>query len=114
MATNEFSVTGTILRVATPIFNRITLYGYVYGVGGVAVQGAEVTLSLAASPQANGNTAIGRETLTVTTNADGYWEMNPVAGAYAVLTCTTVGYSRKGILPASGALNWLDFAKANT
>ena len=105
------SMTLSQSRPALPVVPKVTVFGWVLRPDYTPVVGAEVKLRLLNTPQlAAGGGGLTRFEITVLTDAEGRFEMYPVGGITAYLTCESVGYSRKGRLPNGGSLNWKDLA----
>lgn len=104
-------ITMSSARPALPTAPRLTLFGWVLRADLTPVVGAEVKLRILTTPQiVAGGAGLSKFDLLATTDAEGRFELYPIAGVDIMLTCEQVGYSRKGRLPGSGSLNWKDFA----
>lgn len=106
------SMTLSQARPALPVVPKVTVFGWVLRPDFVPVPEAEVKLRLLNTPQmSNGGGGLTRFEITAFTDAEGRFELYPIGGITALLTCEATGYSRKGVLPLSGSLNWANFAK---
>lgn len=106
------SITVTSVTPALPTIPKITLFGWVTRPDHVPVAGAEVKLRLLNTPQiTDGGAGLTRFEMIAVTDASGRFEMFPIGGITALVTCDATSYSRRGVLPRNGSLNWRDFAK---
>jgi hypothetical protein len=109
--TTTLAMTLTQSTPALPVVPKITVFGWVLRPDYTPVPGTEVKLRLLNTPQMSaGGGSLTRYEMTALTDQDGKFELYPVAGMNALLTCEATGYSRKGFLPRGGSLNWKDFA----
>jgi hypothetical protein len=97
--------TGVVNAVTVPDPGEVTFYGFIQNVDGTPAVGVPVLISLNSVPQFEGGVGFVAESVTATTDLNGFFEVELAASANVTVFVEAIRFQKSGVLPASGRVS---------